>query len=196
MVVQSSRTYVTVVSGLPRSGTSMMMRMLQAGGMPILADGRRASDDDNPLGYFELESVKRLDKDSTWFRDAAGKAVKVIHMLLPSIPADCSCRVLFMERDLTEVVASQAAMLQRRGQEGAGVEPETLAGIFERQLRKTHAWLDAQPNLEVLRVSYADTVADPAPTVEAVRAFLEPPALDAQAMGEAVDPSLYRQRKA
>ena len=190
----STRKYVTVVSGLPRSGTSMMMRMLCAGGLPAMTDERRTSDDDNPLGYFELEAVKRLDKDNAWFHEATGKVVKVIHMLLPGIPADCPCRVVFMDRDLREVIASQAVMLQRRGQAGAAVNPDTLAGIFERQLRKTYDWMDAQANIDLLRVSYADTVADPGPTVDALCAFLQPPALDAEAMRAAVDPTLYRQR--
>lgn len=173
----------------------MMMRMLGAGGLPILTDEHRASDDDNPRGYFELEAVKRLDKDNAWFTQATGKAVKVIHMLLPFLPTDCPCRVVFMERDLQEVIASQAVMLSRRGQAGAAVDPDTLAGIFERQLRKTHDGMAAQPNIKVLKVSYADTVADPGPTVEALCDFLQPPGLDAGAMRATVDPALYRQKK-
>jgi hypothetical protein len=190
----TSRDYVTVVSGLPRSGTSMMMRMLGAGGLPVLTDERRASDEDNPRGYFELEAVKRLDADNAWLGDAVGKVVKIIHMLLPSLPADCPCRVVFMERDLQEVIASQAVMLKRRGQEGAAVDADTLAGVFARQLRATYDWMASQPNLQVLKVSYAATVADPAPTIDALCAFLQPPSLDAGAMQAAVDPSLYRQR--
>lgn len=190
-----TRDYVTVVSGLPRSGTSMMMRMLSAGGLQVMTDEQRASDDDNPLGYFELEAVKRLDQDNAWFGDATGKVVKVIHMLLPHLPADCPCRVVFMDRDLHEVIASQAVMLERRGQEGAAVKPEVLAGIFERQIAKTRDVLSARADTEVLRVSYADTVADPGPTAEALCSFLQPPALDAEAMRAAVDPTLYRQRK-
>ena len=119
--------WITVVSGLPRSGTSMMMRMLSAGGMPILADDTRPADEDNPFGYYELEAAKGLRNDRRWLQDAVGKAVKVVHLLLPELPKDHAYRVVMMRRDLGEVLASQRAMLQHHGRRGAELAPEKLA---------------------------------------------------------------------
>src|SRR5579872_1312474 len=109
------RDFVTIVSGLPRSGTSMMLRMLAAGGLPILTDGVRTPDEDNPHGYLEWEGVKSLARDASWVASARGKGVKVIYYWLRDLPRDCRYRVIFMRRDLDEVLASQAAMLERRG---------------------------------------------------------------------------------
>src|SRR5260221_40938 len=106
---------IVVVSGLPRSGTSLMMAMLQAGGVPVLSDGLRAPDADNPNGYFEFEPVKQLRTDHTWLASAQGKALKVVVPLLFHFPELFDCRVLFMERNLDEVIASQLAMLARKG---------------------------------------------------------------------------------
>ena len=106
-----------VVSGLPRSGTSLMMNMLQAGGVPIVTDEQRTADDDNPKGYFELERVKQLSKgDVAWVSGAHGKAVKVISALLEHLPPTSSYKILFMRRRLPEVLASQRKMLERRGE--------------------------------------------------------------------------------
>ena len=119
--------FVTVVSGLPRSGTSLMMQMLAAGGVELLIDQIRRADADNPRGYFELEAVKRTRQDASWLDDAAGKAVKVIHLLLRDLPDDREYRVVMMSRDLDEVLASQQAMLARSGKKGANLPPERLA---------------------------------------------------------------------
>src|ERR1700674_2159926 len=114
---------IIVVSGLPRSGTSMMMNMLDSGGVPVLTDGIRSSDDSNPRGYFEYEPVKELGKDGgrSWVLLARGKAVKIISFLLTWLPETCDYRVVFMQRDLDEIIASQNEMLARRGEpSGAG----------------------------------------------------------------------------
>src|SRR5688572_8703668 len=118
------RDSITVVSGLPRSGTSLMMQMLQAGGMPVLTDGERSADESNPRGYLELEAVKRTRSDAGWIAEAVGKAVKVIHLQLRDLPSSHQYRVIFMRRDLNEVVASQQSMLDRIGRKGAGLPPE------------------------------------------------------------------------
>lgn len=106
---------VVIVSGLPRSGTSMMMSMLKAGGMELLVDSQRKADDDNPKGYYELEKVKNLRHDNSWLNEASHKAVKVISILLYQLPEDIRYKIIFIKRNLDEVLASQQLMLERRG---------------------------------------------------------------------------------
>jgi hypothetical protein len=184
---------VTVVSGLPRSGTSLAMQMIHAGGMPAVTDGRRTSDDDNPRGYFEFERVKQLRSDKAWLDDAAGKVVKVIHLLLTELPDDRPYRVVFMRRDLREVVKSQSTMLARSGRAGGGLAPERLMAVYEQQLGTVAAWLAARPNFALLDVPYAELVASPAAWVPRINAFLGG-TLDEAAMHAAVDPTLHRNR--
>lgn len=185
--------FVTIVSGLPRSGTSMMMQMLAAGGLPVLTDQVRASDEDNLRGYLEFEPVKAVKRDASWVADAVGKAVKVVYLLLKDLPAAHEYRVLFMRRDLAEIVGSQQAMLARRGEPGAPVPNREMAAVFARQLKKTDQWLAAQSNFRLLDVGYRDVITDPQNQSRRVSEFLELP-LDVVAMTAAVDPSLYRQR--
>lgn len=184
---------VTIVSGLPRSGTSMMMQMLAAGGIPALSDGQRTADDDNPKGYLEFEPVKKLRADSSWVPTARGKALKVIHALVPSLPTDLDYRVVFMIRDLDEVARSQATMLARHAKAGAALTPEQLAAAYRVQLDKTFAWLDANPRFEVLRVQFAELIKDPGSGIAAINGFLGG-TLDEQAMAAVIDPDLYRNR--
>jgi hypothetical protein len=169
------------------------MQMLGAGGVPIVTDGVRAVDEDNPRGYLEFERVKHLRADKAWLDDAAGRAVKVIHLLLMDLPDDRPYRVVFMQRDLREVVTSQARMLARSGRAGGGLPPERLMAVYEQQLKSVEAWLAIRPNFAVLRVPYAELVADPAPWVERVAAFVGG-SLDRVAMQAAVDPALHRNR--
>ena len=184
---------VTVVSGLPRSGTSLAMQMIHAGGIPALTDGQRTSDDSNPRGYFELERVKQLKQDKSWLDEAAGKVVKVIHLLLAELPDDRPYRVVFMQRDLREVVQSQATMLARTGRAGGQLAPERLIAVYEQQLKTVEQWLAARPNFSVLRVQYAQLVSDPAGVVPTVNTFLGG-TLDEARMRAAVDPRLHRNK--
>jgi hypothetical protein len=184
---------VTLVSGLPRSGTSLMMQMLHAGGIPLLIDEQRAADQSNPRGYFEYEPVKRSGTDRSWLELAGGRAVKVIHLLLCPLPADRPCRVIFMLRDLQEVIASQRAMLQAGGRTGARIPDDQLAGAFRRQLVEARRWLAERPNFQVLYVNYRDVLADPAAAAQAIALFLGVN-LDISAMVGVVDPTLYHQR--
>jgi hypothetical protein len=184
---------VTVVSGLPRSGTSLAMQMIHAGGLPAVTDGQRTSDDDNPRGYFEFERVKQLRNDKAWLDEAAGKVVKVIHLLLTELPDDRPYRVVFMRRDLREVVKSQSTMLSRSGRAGGGLPPERLMAVYEQQLKSVDAWLAARPNFRRLDVPYADLVAAPGTWVPQVNAFLGG-TLNEPAMLASVDPSLHRNR--
>lgn len=184
---------IVVVSGLPRSGTSMMMQMLEAGGIAPFADFQRAADDDNPKGYYELEAIKQLKTQPGVLKDAPGKAVKAIHMLLADLPDDYPYKVVFMRRDLGEVVASQRKMLERSGKKGAALPDAALMKVFQGQLVKVDAWLKTQPNIQVLDVQHRSLIQDPGPVVQAVNVFLGG-GLDTQAMAAVVDPSLYRNR--
>lgn len=183
--------FVTIVSGLPRSGTSLMMQMLGAGGMPVLTDGIRAADADNPRGYFELEAVKRTKHDPSWLRNAPGKAVKIVYLLLQDLPPTHDYRVILMQRDLTEVLASQRAMLQRLGNKGAELSDAQMASIFQAQLKTTQALLRTSPNFQLLEIDHRDCLRDPARVVAQINAFLGGH-LDESAMAAAIDPALYR----
>ena len=184
---------ITVVSGLPRSGTSMTMKILEAGGVPALTDQIRTADTDNPKGYYEFERVKKLkDGDTAWLRDAQGKAVKIIATLLTHLPSEYEYRVLFMRRKVEEVLASQAKMLENRGEESK-VDDETMAALFSKHLRQVRAWMNSQPNLLYLDLDYNAMVADPEPFIRQINQFLGGD-LDEEKMLAVIDNSLYRQR--
>ncbi len=185
----------TIVSGLPRSGTSLMMQMIHGGGLPALTDKVRAGDEDNPRGYYELEAVKKTKQDPSWLDETPGRVVKMVHLLLYDLPGDRSYRVVFMTRLLREVVRSQGVMLQRRGTTGADLTPEQLIKAYEGQLARIQRWLDEQPNFQVHYTSYNDLMADPSSAAAAVNDFLGG-GLDVDAMLSNVDPKLYRQRQA
>lgn len=185
---------IVVVSGLPRSGTSMMMRMLEAGGLQPLEDGVRGADISNPKGYFEFEPVKDLEAargDVPWLPEARGKAVKIISFLLTWLPEDFNYQVIFMQRDLDEVLASQQQMLARRG-EAAG-ESGTSREVFEAHLAQVGRFMAARPCFETLYVPYREAVAAPEVTAAAVARFLGR-SMDTAAMAKAVEASLYRNR--
>jgi hypothetical protein len=185
-------SFVTVVSGLPRSGTSLMMQMLAAGGMPALTDGIRAADEDNPRGYLEFEAVKRTREDAGWVAEAPGKAVKMVYLLLRDLPGCYEYRVILMRRDLREVMASQRAMLSRSGLPGADLSPERMAAIFEKEIGSVREWLAGQRNFEVLEVDYRECVRTPEESARIVNRFLGG-WLDEARMAAAVDLALYRQ---
>lgn len=184
---------IYVVSGLPRSGTSMLMRMVAAAGIPPLTDQQRQADEDNPLGYFELEAVKTTRSDPSWLDDAPGKVVKVIHALLKDLPPAHQYRIIFMHRDLDEVLASQRTMLGRSGKTGASISPEALKRIFAAQYQSVRAWAAAQPHCACLDVRHHDVIHDPAAEAARIAEFLGRPE-SAAAMAACVDRSLYRNR--
>jgi LPS sulfotransferase NodH len=189
-----SRDYVTIVSGLPRSGTSMMMKMLEAGGMAVLTDNVRTADEDNPKGYYEFERVKKIETDTAWLPEARGKVVKMISALVRHLPGDHRYRVIFMRRNIDEVLASQRQMLARRGKPTDAVSDQKMAESFAKHVGQVEAWIAAQPNVEVLYVSYNDMVEDPAPHAARIVAFLGGP-LDTEKMTSVVTGDLYRQRR-
>ena len=183
---------IIIVSGLPRSGTSLMMQMLAVGGVEVVTDHVRTADTDNPRGYYEFERVKKIKQDASWLPEARGKAVKMVSQLLYDLPTGEKYRIIFMERDLDEVLASQEKMLERLGRTAA--PREAMRQSFIVHLDRLHEWLRQRPNIEVLRVRYHDLLERPGGEAERVRAFLGGEA-DVDRMAGAVDPSLYRNRK-
>lgn len=185
---------IVIVSGLPRSGTSMMMKMLEAGGVAPMTDGERTADVDNPKGYFEYERVKDLEaeQDKSYVRQGRGKALKVISFLIPHLPSDNQYRVLFMRRDLDEVLASQNKMIERRGAQDS-TEAEALKEAYRNDIVKARLFCRKMPNFELHEVNYRQAVSDPEAAAKLVNDFLGG-TLDVRKMAQVVDPDLYRNR--
>ncbi len=184
---------IAIVSGLPRSGTSLMMQMLAAGGLPVLSDGERKADTDNPKGYLEWERIKQLPQDPNLIAEGEGKVVKVISQLILSLPAGHEYRIVFMQRPLPEVLRSQNEMLRRRGNTGSTPDSPAIEGAFQRHLIEVNKWLADKTNMRVLRVPYHRVLREAKAVSEEVAAFLEVP-LDLDAMVRQIDGSLYRNR--
>jgi hypothetical protein len=184
---------IVVVSGLPRSGTSMAMKMLEAGGLRVVTDGLRSADEDNPKGYYEDERVKDLHQpgDKTWLRDARGKVVKIISFLLKSLPADNNYKVLFMHRNLREIVASQNKMLVRRGERN-DTSDERAVQLLDEQVRDARFFL-RRPQFDVLELNYGEMLHGARPQALRIAEFLGQP-LDVEKMAQVVDVQLYRNR--
>lgn len=187
---------IVIVSGLPRSGTSLMMKMLAAGGLPLVTDGQRQADADNPQGYYEFERVKQLERgDVRWLPNARGKAVKVISSLLRHLPPEYSYQVIFMERDLGEILASQRQMLVRRQTAAEdALEDGEVAVLFAKHLQEIRQWLEYQPHISTLYVHYNHLLADALPQVERIHHFLGA-TLQLEPMLRVIDPTLYRNRQ-
>ena len=184
---------ITVVSGIPRSGTSLMMQMLSAGGMEVVSDGQRSADANNPRGYYELEAVKSLAQNSRLMAQAEGKTVKVISSLLEHLPHGYEYRILFMRRPLGQILASQERMLQRLGQAPGPTSPEQMIKAFERHLQKLNNWLLGRTNIAVLYVEYEAVLQNPLAEASRISQFLRRD-LDLNAMVSAVDATLHRER--
>jgi hypothetical protein len=170
------------------------MQMLAAGGLPVASDGVRRADPDNPRGYFELEAARRLARDVSWLPGIAGRAVKLVHTLLPSLPPDLPVRVLLVRRRLDEVLASQRVMLARRGAEPDPAEDLRLRPALEEQLARLERWLDAREDLVWLGIEHAELIAEPGRVAARVNAFLGG-GLDEASMAACVEPTLHRQRR-
>ncbi|MCH7643231.1 MAG: sulfotransferase family protein [Myxococcales bacterium] len=186
---------IVVVSGLPRSGTSMLMKMLESGGMEILSDSERAADIDNPKGYFEYGRIKDLEKetDKSYIREGRGKVLKVISFLIKDLPDDNDYRVIFMRRDLDEVLASQNKMIHRLGTTDTTATEAAMKEAYRNDIVRTRLLCRDRPNFELIEIGYKPTIENPAPTARSVNAFVGGH-LNEAAMREAVDGSLYRNR--
>ncbi len=185
---------IVVVSGLPRSGTSMTMKMLEAGGLSLVIDGIRTADEDNPKGYYEDERVKDLGAmdDKTWLASSRGKAIKVISYLLKDLPRSHNYKVLFMRRDVHEVLASQTKMLARRG-ETSDTSDARMIELYGDHLWKVNRLLQRESHLDTLDVHYKAVLENPRVQAEHIRDFLGLP-VDAAKMASVVDERLYRNR--
>lgn len=190
---QTAQRPIIVVSGLPRSGTSMMMHMLAAGGMEMVTDQLRQADEDNPKGYFEFEKVKSLTENASWMGIACGKGIKIIASLLPYLPSAYTYKVILMERNLQEVLTSQQIMLQNRGEDTSGPDDETMGALLAQNLSDAKDWLRQQVHIDVLVVRHAEVMAAPLACAQCVRQFVDQP-LDVHAMAAVVDPSLHRNK--
>ena len=185
---------IVIVSGLPRSGTSMMMKILEAGGLEVLTDNIRTADEDNPKGYYEFERVKKVSEDKEWMPDAMGKVVKIISALLKDLPDDYQYKIIFMRRKMEEILASQKQMLIRRGEPTDTVSDDKMTAVFEDHLVKVEKFMAAKPNFDVIYVSYNDVLVNPLENIKNVNAFLDN-RLDETKMSSVIDKSLHRQRR-
>lgn len=185
---------IVVVSGLPRSGTSMAMKMLEAGGVEVVTDGARTADEDNPKGYYEDDRVLELakDVDKSWLRESRGRAVKIISYLLRHLPSDNNYKVVFMRREISEVLASQSKMLARRGEE-QGAEDGSMREFFETDLWKANYHLKRATHIQALDLHYRQVLAEPVVEAKRMAEFLGRD-MDIEAMASIVDPELYRNR--
>jgi len=183
---------IIVVSGLPRCGTSLMMQMLANGGIEVVADHIRCADTDNPRGYYEFERVKKIKDDASWLPDARGKAVKMVSQLLYDLPPSERYRIIFMERDMDEMLDSQEKMLKRLGRKAT--PREEIKPAFTKHLDRLFQWLGRQPNMHVLRISYNELLRHPQEQARIVCDFLGGN-IDLERMTQAVDRDLYRNRK-
>ncbi len=183
---------ITVVSGLPRSGTTMMMRMLEAGGMEVIVDNIRKGDEDNPNGYYEFEKAKQIKEDTSWLESTKGKVFKMVSMLLYNLPADLNYKVVFMKRNMKEILASQKKMLKRKGKDNGEVRDEEMGVLFNKHLSDIEKWLEEQTNIDVLYVNYNDVIENPE-SVQTVNSFFDN-RLDTGRMINVVDKALYRNK--
>jgi hypothetical protein len=186
---------IIIVSGLPRSGTSMMMKMLESTGLEILTDNLRTADENNPKGYYEFERVKQLKQgDFDWLPAAQGKVVKIISALLEYLPNRYQYKIIFMQRSMDEVLSSQRQMLVRDGKPDDKVPDEKLAELYGNHLKKIQTWLEQQPNMSTLFISYNQILHDPEPDLNRLKKFLGGN-LDIKRMLQVVDKNLYRERR-
>ncbi len=185
---------ITIVSGLPRSGTSAMMQMLVAGGLPALTDNIRAADIDNPKGYFELDVVQKIADDQTWLPNAQGKVFKLVSPLLKNLPNNFDYQIIFMRRDLHEIIASQAKMIARRQSEGSAMDEERMIRMYEQHLKDVYTWMGQQrKNVRSLTVRYADMISSAEDVANKVADFLQIELDNAKMIGT-VDSGLYRNK--
>ena len=190
---KTSEKPVIIVSGLPRSGTSMMMRMLEAGGIKVVTDNFRKADLDNPKGYYEFEKVKKIKEDASWIDACRGKVVKMVSMLLYDLPDDRTYKVVFMKRKMEEILQSQQKMLDRLKKESVDSD-QKMAERYEKHLKEIDNWLEKKSNIEVLYVHYNEVIEDPQRNIERLNVFFEN-TLQIDNMKSVIDRNLYRQRK-
>ena len=185
---------IYIVTGLPRSGTPMMMKMFDAGGIKPISDGLRQADIDNPNGYYELEAVKDIKTDVSWLEDAPGKVVKMVSMLLFNLPSTYEYKIVFMRRKMAEIIASQNRMLTRLG-EKAEKNDEEMGKLYELHLAEIIDWLSKKSNIKFVEINYNQIMIDPLRELNRLVPLCEDQ-LNIDEMAKVVNASLYRQRGA
>ncbi len=184
---------ISIVSGLPRSGTSMMMRMLDAGGMDVMTDHIRKADEDNPKGYYEFEKAKKIREEASWLDSAQGKVFKMVSMLLYDLPSDRNYKIVFMKRNMDEILASQRRMLIRQGRAVQEPDDKEMGIIFAKHLRHAEEWLGQQKHTDVLYMNYNEIIRNPGAHADILNSFFDS-RLNAAAMAGVIDRNLYRNR--
>ncbi len=180
---------LVIVSGIPRSGTSLLMQMLNNGGMEILADDIRKPDESNPKGYLELEAIKKLAQDNSCLKNQTGKAVKVISHLLKYLPEEQKYKIIFMNRDMNEIIKSQQKMLNKNEKKYS----KELIKAFLKELKHVKQWVKEQPHKEMINLHYKKIIKHPMKAIDKIIQFLGIP-LDKEAMRDSIDPRLYRSK--
>ncbi len=185
---------IVVVTGLPRSGTSMLMQAVTAGGVPPLTDNLRAPDEDNPRGYFEFEPATRLRTDRSWIPRARGKVVKLVLPLLPYLPPGELYRIVLIQRDLSEVAASQHTMLERlqRSGQAAALSETELQRAYLGHEEEVARWLESRQEIAVLSLDYDRLLGDPRSGAARLAVFLGS-SFDSDPAAAAIVPQLRRQ---
>ena len=185
---------VTIVTGLPRSGTSMMMKMLEAGGLPPLVDGLRVANEDNPRGYYEYEPVKRTKEDPSWLEQAGSKVVKMVYRLIYDLPKDYDYHLIYMRRRMDEILASQEAMLRRENRWSDEISDEVMGRLYNSELKKFDAWLIGQKSIRVSQVWFNDLMQNAPTVLQSLNEDLGG-ILNVGEMLQVIDPTLYRNRR-
>ncbi|MBN2040300.1 MAG: sulfotransferase domain-containing protein [Spirochaetes bacterium] len=184
---------IIIVSGLPRSGTSMMMQMLEAGGLDIMTDGKRTADDNNLKGYYEFEKTRKIKNDISWIQDCGGKAVKIVSPLLYFLPEQNRYRIIFMERDMREIINSQNKMLERLNNAGSGLSDKEMILKNRNHIKDIKEWISARNNMDVIYINYNEVINSSLQKSKEINEFLENK-LDTEKMSAVIDRTLYRQR--
>lgn len=186
---------IIVVSGLPRSGTSMLMQVLNAGGVPVYSDEKREADTHNPNGYFETEAVKRLAQNADFLKEAKGKVVKIVSPLLRYLPTEHTYFIILVERPMLEILLSQEKMKGRKQEEIMRNFPFKLAVDFEEEQQRVHQWLNNQSNIKVITIKYLDCIARPTQVVQQIGDFL-PVKFNPEKAVTAINKKLHRNKLA
>lgn len=184
---------IIVVSGMPRSGTSLMMQMLAAGGVPIFTDKKRPADPNNYHGYFEHEAVKTIEKNTRWLENVKGRAIKIISPLLRYLPEKYDYKIIFMERNIDEIILSQNTMLKKSGKSPGRISDKRLHELYAQEIRSVKSWMDKQSNIDVLFVNYADLISDAIRHLRRLENFLDC-RFDLHKMSAVVDKTMYRSK--
>lgn len=182
---------IIVVTGLPRSGTSLVMQILQSMGIDLFTDNKRSPDQSNPRGYFEHELVKTIEYDTSWIKKVEGKAIKIVSPLLVYLPNNYNYKIIFMDRVLDEIVQSQEKMLLVNGVPNPQIEPEVIKQIFIKDLKQAWSWIRELSHSESLEISHSKLLKKPESELEKVNGFLNIK-VDLENTLKVIDKKLYR----